>query len=143
MPIILGVFAAVIMLMYAVYFVKIIKGNPSDFELEMLDALEHWIWDSKKGAGFSLGMLLLLSIILEAVFFTLVVLVIHNPVVLVFTALMVAMESWHLGQVFRSIQKFKAGKIKAQDIFNWRLERISATGFFTYSLIVLVSLLFF
>lgn len=139
MKILLGLLAIFILIVYSMYFVKIIRGNPQEFELDLLHALQNWLQESKPK---SLWLLLGLSVLFELVYFGLVFLVISNPVTLALTLVIVAVEIWHLVKVLLALRAFFAGKIASTEIFNWKIERASAMGFFSHSLIVLLTLIF-
>lgn len=139
MTILLGLLAIFILIVYSVYFVKIIRGNPQEFELDLLHALQNWLQESKPK---SLWALLGASALLELVYFGLVFLVISNPVTWALTFLIIALEIWHLATVLIALRAFFAGKIASTEIFNWKIERVSAMGFFTHSLIVLLTFIF-
>jgi hypothetical protein len=138
--ILLGLMASSILIVYSSYYIKIIRGYPQEFELELLDALQNWLEGRKPG---HLWMLLWASALIEVLYFSLVFLVLSNPVILVITGLIIIMEIWHLAVVFAKFRAFLTGSISCAAIFNWKLERVSALGFFTHSLIVLLTLLFF
>jgi len=132
--------ASSILIVYSSYYIKIIRGCPQEFELELLDALQNWLEERKPG---HLWMLLWASALIEILYFSLVFLVLSNPVILAFTGLIIVIEIWHLVLVLAKFRAFLSGSINCAAIFNWKLERISAMGFFTHSLIVLLTLLFF
>ena len=136
--ILLGLMASSILIIYSSYYIKIIRGYPQEFELELVNALQ---WLRRKPGH--LWMLLWASALIEVLYFSLVFLVLSNPVILVITWLIILMEVWHLAVVFTKFRAFLAGSISCAAIFNWKLERVSALGFFTHSLIVLLTLLFF
>jgi len=136
--IILGLMAAVLLITYSIYFVKIIQGRPQEFELNLSNALQNWLQESKPTA---LWKLLWASVLLEVIYFGLVFITVSNPVTLAMTVLIIVVETWHLLVVTINTRNFFAGRISSTGIFNWKLERISALGFFTHSLIVLLTLL--
>jgi hypothetical protein len=137
--ILLGLLAMFILIVYSMYFVKIIRGNPQEFELDLSHALQNWLQESKPK---SLWVLLGVSLLFEMVYFGLVFLVISNPVTLALTLLIIAVEVWHLAKVLRALRAFFAGTIASTGIFDWKVERVSAMGFFSHSLIVLLTLIF-
>ncbi|HCF51543.1 MAG TPA: hypothetical protein DER60_14750 [Syntrophomonas sp.] len=139
LTILLGILASLILATYSIYFLKIIRGYPQEFELELLDALQNWLQESNTKA---LWILLWASVLFEVVYFSLVFLAVSNPVTLALTGLIIVIEMWHLSVVFVNFRNFFGGRITCAGIFNWKLERISAMGFFTHSLIVLLTLLF-
>lgn len=137
--VLLGLIAAAILIIYSIYFVKIIKGDPREFELDLLNALTNWLQESQTGM---LWMLLWASAFFEMIYFGLVFVILSNPVTLALTAMIIILEIWHLVVIYINLRNFFAGHISSAGIFNWKLERISAMGFFTHSLIVLLTLLF-
>lgn len=137
--VLLGLVAAVILIIYSIYFAKIIQGNPREFELDLLNALHNWLQEGHTGL---LWILLWASVVFEMIYFGLVLVTLSNPVTLALTVMVVVLEIWHLVVIYINLRNFFAGHISSAGIFNWKLERISALGFFTHSLIVLLTLLF-
>lgn len=137
--VVLGLIAAVILIIYSIYFVKIIQGDPREFEQDLLNALTNWLQESQTGL---LWILLWASAFFEMIYFGLVFVTLSNPVTLALTVMVVVLEIWHLVVIYINLRNFFAGHISSGGIFNWKLERISAMGFFTHSLIVLLTLLF-
>jgi hypothetical protein len=82
------------------------------------------------------------SFFLEAVYFGLTFLLINNPVMLMLSATMAGMESYHLLSTGLNLRRFFKGEANISKIFNWRIERSSAVLLFTHSLLVLVILIF-
>lgn len=138
MTILLGLMAAVLLTTYSIYFVKIIQGSPQEFELNLLNALQNWLQESRPT---TLWKLLWASVLIEVIYFGLVFITLTNPVTLALTVMIIIIETWHLLVISINIRHFLAGRISSTNIFNWKLERISALGFFTHSLIVLLTLL--
>lgn len=136
----LGIFAAIIFLIYSFYFVRIIKGNPRDFEIDMLEALAEWMVKRGTSTQPQIWILIVLSAVVEVFYFLLVFSVLNNPVIVILTAFFAGLEAMHLLLAANSFNKFFKDKILLKDIFNWRLERISAMFFFTHSFLVLLSL---
>ncbi len=136
--ILLGLMAAVLLTTYSIYFVKIIQGSPQEFELNLLNALQNWLQESRPT---TLWKLLWASVLIEVIYFGLVFITLTNPVTLALTVMIIIIETWHLLVISINIRHFLAGRISSTNIFNWKLERISALGFFTHSLIVLLTLL--
>ncbi len=139
MRILLGLLAAFILMVYSVYFVRIIRGNPEEFEVDLSHALQNWL---QAGKPKSLWVLMLFSILFEALYFALVFLFVVNPVTLILTLAIVLVEIWHMFKVFMAFKGFFAGRIANTEIFDWKIERISAMGLFSHSLIVLLTLFF-
>jgi len=142
MTVTLAVIAGIIFAVYSVYFIKIISGDPGEFEKELLEALADWTQNSK-GKRSQIGFIFFISLITELFYFLMVFLVINNPVIVVFTVLFAGVELFHISRVGITFYKFLKGLIELVDIFNWRLERISAMLFFTHSLLVLLSIFLF
>lgn len=140
---ILGVFAGIIFLLYAVYFLQIVKGKPEEFELEIMKTLAAWMVARGSAAKGQLWLMVLLSLILEVIYFILVFSIIQNNFMVWFTALFAAFEIIHLILISVGLTRFFQGKLKLKDIFKWKAERFSAILFYTHSMLVLVTLLFF
>ncbi|NLB87866.1 MAG: hypothetical protein GX790_01370 [Syntrophomonadaceae bacterium] len=143
MTLLLGVLAGIIFISYAFYFYKIIIGKPEEFEYELLKSLAAWMVSNGKKSKSQLWLLLFLSVVIELVYFLLVFTNISQPVLIIMTSFFAGVEAVHLLTVGRALNKFFAGKAMLKDIFNWKLERISALFFFTHSLLVMISLIFF
>lgn len=135
----LEIMAVVILSMYW-NFARIIKGNAIALELLILQSLAEWIIKSGKFRKFKLWTLLLFSVLLEAVYFYLAFRVIRNPALELLTGFLAGIEFYHITTLFLRLKLFFRGKTTISQIFNWRVERISAIFFFTHSLLVLISL---
>ncbi len=81
MTVTLAVIAGIIFAVYSVYFVKIISGDPGEFEKELLEALADWTQNSK-GKRAQIWFIFFISLITELFYFLMVFLVINNPVIL-------------------------------------------------------------
>lgn len=137
----LGLLAGSLFLLYSIYFIRIIKGKPQSFEMELLKSLASWMVKRGHRSKGQLWLMYLMSLIIELVYFISVLLTIVNPFMQFFTALLVGLESYHLLWMAFSLRQFFAGKTRISQIFNWRMERISAILFFTHALLVLIVLL--
>lgn len=137
----LGILAGIIFLIYSFYFSRILKGNPQEFETELLRALGGWMVDKGLASRRSLWLMLFLSIVIEVVYFGLALLVISNLALQFITGFMVGLEGFHLGYTIRSFSRFFKGQTTLKELFDWRLERISAIMLFTYSFLILVFLI--
>ncbi len=139
----LGLLAGSLFLLYSIYFMRIIRGKPQSFEMELLKSLAGWMVQRGPGSKGQLWLMYVMSLIIEVIYFVLVLLIIKNPFMQYFTILLAGLESYHLFWLAMSLRRFFAGITRISQIFNWRLERISATLFFTHALLVLISLIFF
>lgn len=133
--------AGIIFFTYSMYFIRIIKGNPQEFETDIIQTLGSWIVARGAASRRSLWMLWLVSVILEIIYFGLVLIVVNNLAIQFLTGLIVGLESFHLGYVARSFSRFFRGQTALKQLLNWRLERTSALMFFTHSFLVLVCLI--
>ena len=118
----------------------IIKGNPESFELDLLNSLANWMIEKGAKSQVRIWMMLLLSLLLEASYFLLVILIVANPVMLGFTVLFATFELLHLLVLGLAFKRFFQGQKVLKEVFNWKMERSSALLFFTYSLLVLINL---
>jgi hypothetical protein len=143
MSLILGLFAGIILVLYSFYFIRIIKGNPESFEIELLHALADWMIQKGTSSRGQLWMMLLLAFIMELLYFLLVFLVVKNFFLLIFTGSLIFLEATHLLTLAFSMLRFFRGNIKLKQLFNWPLERTSALLFFTHSLLILVSIILY
>ncbi len=137
----LGLIAGTIIFLYSFYFLRIIRGEPEGFELELLQALAGWMVQKGASSRGQLWLLLLLAFLLELLYFLLVLAVVKNLFLLLFTGFFIAAESYHLVSFGYSLGRFFRGDIKLKYLFNWRWERFSAILFFTHSLLVLISVI--
>ncbi|MBC7075808.1 MAG: hypothetical protein H5T98_07030 [Syntrophomonadaceae bacterium] len=137
---VLGIIAGIIFVAYSVYFFKIMKGEPQEFEKEIVKILAEWIVEKKTAAKTQIGFLIFASLAAEILYFLLVFLVMTNPVIIGFTVFFAVIEMLHIVKISTAFHRFFKGIIKLKDVFNWRLERISAMFFFTHSLLVLCSI---
>jgi len=136
----LGIFAGLLLLLYSIYFIRIIKGKPQAFEIELLKSLAYWMVQKGRASKVQLWLMYLLSLIIELSYFILVFSLIANPFMQIFTAMLAGVESYHLLLVGISFKRFFASKTMITQLFNWRMERMSAVLFFTHSLLVLITL---
>ncbi len=138
MVVILGIMAGIIFVVYSVYFFKIIKEEPQEFEAEILKILAGWMVEEKTAAKKQIWGLIFLSLFVEVLYFLLVFLVIKNPIMIGFTVFFAGMELFHMMKIISAFYRFFKGLTVLKDIFNWRLERVSAMCFFTHSLLILL-----
>jgi len=136
----LGLLAGSLFLLYSIYFIRIIKGKPQSFEMELLRSLAGWMVKSGPRSKGQLWFMYFLSLLIELTYFVLVFVLIQNPFMQYFTAIMAGYEGWHLLWLCLSLKQFFAGNTRISQIFNWRMERISAILFFTHSMLVLLIL---
>lgn len=141
MALVLGVVAGIILALYSLYFIRIIKGSPREFENEMIKAFAAWIIARGMAARGQVWLMILASLILEIAYFVLVFTVIRNPVLLTFTGFFAGVELVHLLLVAIAFYRFFQGKLMIKQLFNWRVERMSALLFFTHSILVLFCLI--
>lgn len=138
----LGFMAVMIFLLYSIYFIKIIKGNPQGFELEILRALANWIIAKGASSKTNIWAIFYGSLLGELFYFYLTLVRLENPVMRVLTAILIFIEIFHLIRLAVNFQRFFSGKYLLSQIFNWQVERASATIFFTHSSLVLIILYF-
>lgn len=141
MALALGIMAGIIFFTYSFYFSRIIKGSPQEFEIYITKALGSWMIARGVASRRSLWTLLFVSIIIETFYFGFTMLTINNLAMQFITGLIVGLESFHMWYMSRNFFGFFRGKTVLQELFNWRLERISAIMFFTHSFLVLVFLI--
>lgn len=140
---ILGIFAGVLFLIYAVYFFQIVKGKPEEFELELMKALAAWMVSRGERAKGQMWLMVMVSALLELTYFILVFNIINNDFMILFTSFFVGFEMLHLFIVSFGLSRFFKGQLKLKDIFKWKAERFSAILFYTHSMLVIATLLFF
>ena len=143
MGVILVILAGLICLLYTSYFVRIIKGEPQGFEVEMIKALAEWIITKGAASKSYIWAMFFLSLLGELIYFWLTITLIRNPVMISLTVLFIAIESYHLSRIAITLNRFFTGKALLSQIFNWQVERASAILFFTHSLLVMSILIFF
>ena len=143
MTIVLGIFAGIIFIGYSLYFVQIIKGNQQVFEQQLLEALTGWMISAGAKARRQIWALIILSVILEIAYFVLTLLVVENLLIIAFTGAFVMLETLHIFSTINNFNKFFSETIVLKELFEWRVERISAMVFFTHSFLVLSCIIFF
>ncbi len=141
--IVLAIMAAIIFIVYGIYFAAILRGKPQVMEAEMGEALALWLTKESGSDRLRLLSLLLGSLILEGAYFILAFMFLHNPVMIILTLILAGEELLHVGVVINAALKYWQGKIQAQQILNWIIERVSALFFFTHAFLVLVNILVF
>jgi len=143
MNILLGIIAGLIFLLYSIYFAKIIQGQHRGFELEILRSLADWIIARGAESKTHIWSMFFLSLLGEALYFTLTLILINNPFMVYFTGLFIGLETFHLFRLAVSLRYFFTGKFLLSQIFDWRVERASALLFFTHSFLILVILIYY
>ena len=143
MTLTLGLTAAVLFLLYSWYFVPIIKGNSQTFELELLKALAQWMVQKGPASKVQMWLMYWFSLMIEVLYLGLAFLTISNSFMQYFTVMVAAMEGYHLLWLAFSCKRFFAGQTLISQLFNWRLERMSAISLFSYSLLLLITLIVF
>ncbi len=139
----LGIMAGMIFFIYGVYFASILRGRPQVLEMEMLTAFVSWLQEEKGSARVRLAGMLVASLTLESVYFILAFLVLLNPVMIILTLILAGEELLHILVVLNSSYQYLRGRIGAERIMNWIIERVSAAFFFTHAFLVLVTILFY
>lgn len=132
-----------IFFLYSLYFVRILKGTHLAFEQEMLAALADWMISVGAGARRQWWYLITAAVLVEIIYFVLTFLLIDNLLLLAFTGALVLLETLHIFSTINNFAKFFKGAIVLKQLFEWRVERISAVVFFTHSFLVMACLLFF
>jgi len=139
----LGSMAGLIFLLYAFYFYRIIREEPHRFELELLRSLASWMMAVGVRSKSYLWSMLAVSVLVEILYFYLTLVLVPNPIITMFTVMFIPLEIFHLLRLGLSFQRFFGGHYLLSQVFSWPLERLSAGLFFTHSLLVLATLLFF
>lgn len=140
MRITLGIMAGFIFLVYSPYFFRIIKGDPGSLEIEMLQAMADWIIRKKTAAHTYIWGMFAASVLAEAIYFYTTWSLIANPVMRLFTGLLILFEVNHLLTLGLHLHRFFTGQYLLSQIFLWSLERASAVLFFTHAFMVLAIL---
>ncbi|HWP95962.1 MAG TPA: hypothetical protein VN426_03860 [Syntrophomonadaceae bacterium] len=143
MLICLEVSAGLLLILYSIYFFKILKGDPLDFEIELMKSLAEWMINRGPASRWQLWMLYFLSILLEAGYFFLVFSLMNNMFIRMFSMFFAGFEVFHLFLVGANLNRFFRGKIPLKHIFSWPVERCSAVLFFTNTMLVLVNVFFY
>lgn len=140
---VLGTTAAVLFFLYSWYFIRIIKGKPQSFELELLKSLAQWMVQTGPASKARMWLMYWVSVLIEAVYLGMAYLTVNNAFMYYLTITVIALEVYHLLWLMLSFRHFFAGHKPVAKLFNWRLERISALTLFSYSLLLLITLIFF
>ncbi|MEQ8200076.1 MAG: hypothetical protein ABRQ24_01505 [Syntrophomonadaceae bacterium] len=143
MTAILGIMAGLIFLLYSAYFYKIIKEEPHGFELELLRSLANWMITTGARSRIYLWAMLWASVLAEAFYFYLTLVQVSNLVITTLTVMFIPVEIFHLSWLGVAFRRFFRGQYLLRQVFSWPLERLSAGLFFTHSLLVVITLLFF
>ncbi|MGI6452281.1 MAG: hypothetical protein ACOX0E_02175 [Syntrophomonadaceae bacterium] len=138
MTALLVIFAGVIFLSYSFYFYHIIIGTPWKFESELIRAFGEWLETKAERARKYIQLLVVLSIIFEIVYFMLVFKVIDNSVMLRISAFFAGFEAFHLTRIGINFDRYFKNELALANVFNWRIERISAGLFFNHSLFTVI-----
>lgn len=140
MTLILGILAGILFITYSFYAVRIIRGNPEEFELDLLKGFATWMISRGAGARMEFWLMVVVAIMLEITYFILAIITIRNPVMLVFSGFFAGSEFIHLILVSKTFSRFFQGELLLKDIFNWKVERVSAMLFFTHTFLVIFCL---
>lgn len=143
MQVMLGIMAVIIFLLYSIYFYKIIVGNPQDLEVEILRSLADWIIVKGISSKNYIWIMFFASLLGEILYFCLTLAYIPNPVMRILTVLLIFGEIYHLTGLAVSLNRFFHGKNLLSQIFNWRVERVSAALFFTHAFLVMVIMIIY
>ncbi len=143
MTLVLGITAAVLFLLYGWYFIRIIKGKPQSFEMELLKSLAQWMVQRGPASKSRMWLMYWVSLLIEAGYLGMAYFTLGNPFMHYFTITVILLECCHLMWLGISFHHFFAGKKPVSQLFNWRLERLSAMTLFSFSLLLLISLAFF
>lgn len=143
MTLALGLTAAVLFLLYSWYFIRIIKGKPQSFELELLKSLAQWMVQKGPASKGRMWLMYWVSMLIEAGYLGMAYLTLDNPFMHYFTITVILLEIYHLMWLGFSFRRFFKGRKPVSQLFNWPLERWSALTLFSYSLLLLIALAFF
>ncbi|HRX21997.1 MAG TPA: hypothetical protein P5273_09790 [Syntrophomonadaceae bacterium] len=143
MTLALGITAAALFLLYSWYFIRIIKGNPRLFELELLKSLARWMVQKGPASKGRMWLMYWSSLLIEAGYLGMAYITLGNPFMHYFTITVMLLEIYHLIWLGFSFKSFFAGRRPVGKLFNWNLERLSALTLFSYSLLLLITLAFF
>jgi len=136
----LGIMAGIIFLLYSVYFVSIIRGNPEHLEMEMMRSLADWIIRTKGSAQAYMWGMYAGSVLVEGCYLYLAIVYVANPAMRFLTGLFILFEINHLLSLGYNLRRFFSGKYLLSQIFHWGRERFSAVLFFTHAFLVLAIL---
>jgi len=139
----LVILAVLIFIIYSIYAMNIITGTPWRFEAELLGTFKYWLEEKGPGVKKQIIAAVFLSLIIEIGYFYLVLNVINNWLMVQFTSFFIGLEVIHLYKAISGFKKLFTGLIEVDQVFNWRLERISAMAFFTHSLLIILTIIFF
>lgn len=143
MQVMLGIIAVIIFLLYSIYFLRIIVGNPHSFEEEILKSLADWIIVKGISSRIHIWVMFFVSLWAEILYFYLTLAFIQNPVMRILTVSLIFVEIYHITGLALSLKRFFQGRYRLSQIFNWRVERASAVFFFTHSILVIVIILLY
>ncbi len=143
MAITLGTLALALFLVYSLYFSQIIRGQASQFERDLLKAFAAWMVERGPDVKRLIWLMALLSFVVEVAYFVLVFVVIKNVAMQYITSFFAGLESFHALLTIVNFRNFFGGFTKMGQMFNWKMERISAVFFFTHTLLVIIILIYY
>jgi len=111
--------------------------------LELLKALAQWMVQKGPASKGQIWLMYWFSFLIEILYLGLAFLTLSNPFMQYFTVMVAAMEGYHLLWLAFSFKRFFAGQTLISQLFNWRWERMSAISLFSYSLLLLITLIVF
>ncbi|MDH7479148.1 MAG: hypothetical protein QHH02_03975 [Syntrophomonadaceae bacterium] len=136
------VFGLTILTFYSIYFFWILRGQPERFEQMLLQGIAR-----QRGSGeseFSPPMLVALvvgvSLLLEAGYFVLALTVIEIIAYQVLTFFFILFEVWHGFKAVPVIRAMLHPEEFSEELFDWRLERLS-TQFYVLHVLITIGLL--
>ena len=132
-------FGLTILLFYSYYFVQILKGQPDRFE-QML--LKGFVSDGGRlEVDFTPPWLVIMivgaALLLEAGYFVLAMTAIDIPAYRVLTGIFILFEVWHGIKAVPVIRVLLHPEEFSEDLFDWKLERMSARLYVVHILITL------
>lgn len=132
-------FGLVILAFYSIYFYQILRGHPERFEQMLMQGMVlHQGTPEKEAAspGF-ISMVIIISLLLEAGYFVFSLSVINILAYQVFTFAFIFFEVWHGIRVLPIMRALLNPAEFSEDLFDWRMERVSAQIYVLHVLITI------
>lgn len=135
--------AITISLLYLPYLAAILIGKPKSFETKAVLSLAMWIREVGPRSRRYLETIYIFTAFLEALYFAIALIVIHNTFLWWFTIAFIGFEILHIVKEIVNLRKFFAGNLVIKDILYWRYERLSCLLFFMHTILLIFNLLVF
>jgi len=134
----LVVFALIILIFYAYYFIQILFGRPERFEDLLSEGMMFDKGEEQRRSRILLVVFIVgLSLILEGGYFILSWIGLNIMLYRWLTGLFIAFEVWHGVNLIPVVKGIVEGSGSISDLMNWKIERLTAQFYVIHILITL------